>query len=145
MRMYTGNQLFNWSIHCPSFYPMSSAWRKLRWHSAFDESWIILSFYHFLQYWCCIPANDSLLSKSPFLPCLYVSLKEAKRTFLTPGRSLDDSRQILSSSTTLNTLYNGNQLSCMSRNSPSLPCLYRASIWSRAIWAKLCIFIPSES
>ena len=55
----------------------------------------------------------------------WTSLKEAKRKFLTPGGSLGDSWHIVSSSTTLIRLYTENQLSYMSRKSPSLPCHLR--------------------
>ena len=52
-----------------------------------------------------------------------MSLKEDKRTFLAPGRSMDDSLHFVVSSTTLMRLYTRNQLSNFSRNSHSLPCL----------------------
>jgi hypothetical protein len=50
-----------------------------------------------------------------------MSFKEAKRMFLTPEVSLDDSLHIATSSSLLLRMFTRNQLSFMSRNSPSLP------------------------
>ena len=59
--------------------------------SGLDDSWHILSSSTTIMRLHAGNQVFNLSRNSPSLLCLLVSLKEAKRTFLTPGRSLDNS------------------------------------------------------
>ena len=78
---------------------------------------------------CCQNGEEAVYRKSACLKMILLfnvfclSFKETKRKFLIHDWSLEASWYILSSSTTLMKLCTGTQLSNLSWNSPSLPCL----------------------